>query len=157
MPITPRTESPKNAYATIDESEKRPKDVEGETDVFAGRLLGEWWETHSSAGPPEGLAKLTGPPLGKPPLRVCTWQGDVPVVMPEVAGKFAPGREAADQWQGEVTAFETKPVGEAREALLPCLLEDDCAMIIGTPDGPGDGAPDDGQQKYVMPLATAIF
>ena len=221
--------------------------------VFAGRLLSEWWETHPSAGPPEGLANLTGPPLGKPPLRVCTWQGDVPVVMPEAAGKFAPGTEAADQWQGEVTAFEekhgrvtvatvdeqsgpdfesegltrprdtsavvavhprtdelvpvaraharfdpveiflekdtgdlylaatvdapeddfvvgpcelfgfglgsfeTKPVGEAREALLPCLLEDDCAMIIRTPDGPGGGAPDDGQQKSVMPLATAIF
>ena len=30
-------------------------------------------------------------------------------------------------------------------------------MIIRTPDGPGGGAPDDGQQKSVMPLATAIF
>ena len=39
--------------------------------VFAGRLLSEWWETHPSAGSPEGLSNLTGPPLGKPPLRVC--------------------------------------------------------------------------------------
>ena len=76
--------------------------------VFAGRLLSEWWETHPSAGSPEGVANPTGPPLGKPVLRACSWVGDIPVVMPEAAAKFATGTEAADTWQMEVAKFNAK-------------------------------------------------
>lgn len=79
--------------------------------VFAGRLREEWWETHPAAGPAEGLSAgsgQAGASVPKPVLRVCSWQGEVPTVLPEAAAKFAAGSDAAEQWQARVTAFEAK-------------------------------------------------
>ena len=49
-------------------------------------------------------------------------------------------------------SFDAKPLAEARQAPLPCLLADDCAMVVRASDGGAEEG-----VKTVMPLATAIF
>ena len=58
--------------------------------IVEGRLLSEWWETHPAAGPPDGLV-VDDKPIPKPQLRVCTWNGECPEVIPECAMKFTAG------------------------------------------------------------------
>ena len=73
--------------------------------VFEGRLLSEWWDNHPSAGPRDGLVSEGETAVTKPTLRVCTWEGDVPVVVPEAAMRFTPGSEAAEEWKKRVQEF----------------------------------------------------
>ena len=47
--------------------------------------------------------------------------------------------------------FQATDLNGARKASLPCLLDDDCALVMPLPEGNG------GNTKSVVPLATALF
>ena len=47
-------------------------------------------------------------PIPKPQLRVCTWNGECPEVLPECAMKFTAGSDAADEWAKSVQEFDKK-------------------------------------------------
>ena len=83
--------------------------------VFEGRLMLEWWDCHEMAGPRDGLALDSLPPVAKPTLRICKWNGDVLEVMPEAAMKFTTGSDAAEEWKARVQEF-TEVYSTTRQA-----------------------------------------
>ena len=57
--------------------------------IFLNHLMQGWWDTQAEAGPKELAINDPSSGLEIPPLRVCTWCGDVPVVVKMATNKIS--------------------------------------------------------------------
>ena len=105
--------------------------------LFAKRLMEEWWDRQPEAGPKDLPASERGG-LDVPNLRVCVWQNDVPTIADSLRNKFPEASDASAKWQAVLKAH-TERFGQSQAT--QCLTSH---VVVSTSQRRqvGSGGPD---------------
>ena len=90
---------PRISYFGLTREHSIQKAVVGHMEAI---LMGEWWDSHSEAGPKE--PEHSGP-IERPSLSLTSWEGDVPALSEVVICKFDGDEAYGEKWAGKVSSF----------------------------------------------------
>ena len=126
--------------------------------IFLKRLLDEWWDKQPEAGPKELSHSSSGLDLARPPLRICTWCEDIPLIIESVANKLPEGGEVLMKWQTLVAqhraTFGEAPAQQAKASDGVVIATPHQTMLNG-PDFSAEPQPRDVNASIELPSDTS--